>query len=183
MKSLKGHLLIASPEMPDDDFAETVVLLVEHAEDGAYGLTLNQPTDMTVKEAWAQNNDSPCRINGLVYAGGPCGEFLTALHTDQALSNIEVAPGLHYTQEPGRLAQLVEQHVHPIKFFASFSGWDEGQLEAELEDGSWLTTPALPEHVFAYGDELWQELAKRIVGERTLSMLKIKHRPDDPSAN
>jgi len=102
MKSLKGSLLIASPEMPDDDFAETVVLLVEHAEDGAYGLTLNQPTDMTVKEAWAQNNDGPCRIEGLVYADG---------------------------------------------------------------------------------DELWQELVKRIHGEKTLSMLKIRHRPDDPSAN
>ena len=42
MQPLKGHLLIASPEMPDDDFAETVILLVEHAEDGAYGLILNQ---------------------------------------------------------------------------------------------------------------------------------------------
>ena len=71
MKSLKGHLLIASPEMPDNDFAGTVILLVEHAEDGAYGLILNQPSSTTVKEAWAQNNDSPCAIEGLVYAGGP----------------------------------------------------------------------------------------------------------------
>ena len=38
LKSLKGHLLIASPDMPDDDFAETVILLVEHAQDGACGL-------------------------------------------------------------------------------------------------------------------------------------------------
>jgi len=43
--------------MPDIDFAETMILLVEHAADGAYGLTLNQPTDLTVKGAWAQNND------------------------------------------------------------------------------------------------------------------------------
>jgi len=183
MESLKGHLLIASPEMADDDFAQTVILLVEHTEDGAYGVTLNQPTDMTVREAWAQNNDSPCRIEGQVYAGGPCGEFLTALHTDQALSNIQVAPGLHFTQEPGKLTELVEQHVDPIKFFAGFAGWDEGQLEAELEDGSWLTMPALPEHVFAYGDDLWVKLATRILGERTLSALKIKYRPDDPSIN
>ena len=183
MKSLKGLLLIASPGMPDDDFAETVILLVEHADDGAYGVTLNQPTDMTVREAWAQNNDSPCRIEGLVYAGGPCGEFLTALHTDQASSNIEVASGLHYTQEPSKLARLVEQQVDPVKFFVGFAGWDEGQLEDELEDGSWLTMPALPEHVFAYGDDLWPRLAKQILGQETLSALKIKHRPGDPSIN
>jgi putative transcriptional regulator len=183
MNSLKGHLLISSPDMPDDDFAETVILLIEHADDGAYGLTLNQPTDLTVKKAWAQNNDSPCRIEKLVYAGGPCGEFLTALHTDQSLSNIKVAPGLHYTQEPAKLARLVAQEANPIKFFAGFAGWDEGQLEDELEDGSWLTMPALPEHVFAYGDDLWPRLATRMLGERTLSALKIKHRPDDPTIN
>jgi len=183
MKSLKGHLLIASPAMPDSDFAQTVVLLVEHADDGAYGVTLNQPTYMTVKEAWAQNNDGPCRIEGLVYAGGPCGEFLTALHVDQALSNIEVSPGLHYTQDPAKLARLVAKQANPIKFFAGFAGWDEGQLEAELKDGSWLTMPALPEHVFTYGDDLWPRLARQVFGGRTFSALKIKHRPDDPSIN
>jgi putative transcriptional regulator len=177
MKLLKGHLLISVPVIPDDDFAETVILLVEHAEDGAYGLTLNQPTDLTVEEAWAQNNETPCRIEGLVHAGGPCGEFLTALHTHQGMSNIEVAPGLHYTQAPGKLAQLVGQQVDPIKFFAGFAGWAEGQLETESEDGSWLTLPAMPELVFAYGDDLWLKLAGQILGEKTLSALKIKHRP------
>jgi putative transcriptional regulator len=183
MKSLKSHLLISSPEMPDDDFAETVILLVEHADDGAYGLTLNQPTDLTVKEAWAQNNETPCHIEGLVYAGGPCGEFLTALHTHQAMSNIEVAPGLHYTQEPGKLTQLVDQRVEPVKFFAGFAGWGEGQLEAELQDGSWLTRPVLPEQVFAYGDDLWPNLIRQIYGERTISAMKIKRRPGDPTDN
>jgi putative transcriptional regulator len=183
MKSLKGHLLTSSPEMSNDDFAETVILLVEHAEDGAYGLMLNQPTDLTVKKAWRQNNDSPCTIEGLVYAGGPCGEFLTALHADQALSNIEVAPGLHYTQEPAKLAQLVDQQVDLIKFFAGFSGWGKGQLEEELEDDSWLITLVLPEHVFVYGDDLWLKLAGQILGDKTLSALKISHRPEDPSSN
>ena len=183
MNPLKGHLLISSPEMPDDDFAETVILLIEHADDGAYGLTLNQPTDLTVKEAWAQNNDTRCGIEGLVYAGGPCGDYLTALHTDLASSNIMIAPGVYYTQEPGKLAQLVNQQVAPIKFFVGFAGWDAGQLEEELEDGSWLTLPVLPEHVFTYGDDLWPKLFTQIIGNRTLSALKITHRPDDPSRN
>jgi putative transcriptional regulator len=183
MNSLKGHLLIAAPDMPDDDFAETVILLVEHAEDGAYGLILNQPTDLTVRDAWAQSHDTPCLIDAVVYSGGPCGQFLTALHGNQALSNIEVVAGLHYSQEPAKLVQVVEQRVDPVRFFVGFAGWDTGQLEAELEDGSWLSIPASPEHVFAQEDDLWRKLVKQLLGERTLSMLKIKHRPDDLSVN
>jgi putative AlgH/UPF0301 family transcriptional regulator len=61
--------------------------------------------------------------------------------------------------------------------------WDEGQLEAELEDGSWLTMPVLPEHVFAYGDDLWLKLIGQISGDKTLSTLEIRQRPDEPSSN
>jgi putative transcriptional regulator len=181
--SLQGQLLIASPGVSDADFAETVVLLVEHAADGAYGLVLNQPTDLPVKEAWAQHNDTPCLVEGLVYAGGPCHGFLTALHTEHTLSNTQVARGLYYTQAPAQLASLVERHTQPIKFFAGFAGWDAGQLESELEGNVWLTLPVLPEHVFSYGDELWAELARKILGEKTLSALKLKHRPDHPADN
>ena len=82
-----------------------------------------------------------------------------------------------------KVEQLVAQLVDPVKFFVGFSGWGEGQLETELKDGSWMTMPASPEEIFTYGDELWPRLVKRIRGERTISMLKIKHRPDDPSSN
>lgn len=183
MNSLKGQLLVSSPEMVNDDFAETVVILVEHAGDGAYGLVLNQPTELPVEDAWAQSHDTPCGIDASVYAGGPCGEFLTALHAEQALANIEVAPGIFYTQEPVKLSQLVDKLVDPIKFFVGFAGWGEGQLEAELKDGLWLTTPASLEEIFTYGDELWPSLVKRIHGEKMISMLKIRHKPNDTSNN
>jgi putative transcriptional regulator len=183
MKSLKGYMLISSPEMPDSDFAQTVILLVEHAEDGAYGLVLNRPTQLTVREAWAQNNESPCENDGLVYAGGPCGEYLTVLHTRPEFANIEVASGVHFTQEPARLVQLVRRRVAPIKFFVGFAGWGRGQLENEFADRSWLVTPALAEHVFSYGDELWPGLVREIVGGEMMSAMKIKHRPEDPSEN
>jgi putative transcriptional regulator len=183
MNSLKGQLLVSSPEMNSDDFAETVIMLVEHTDEGAYGLVLNQPTDLSVKDAWAQNHDTPCGIEASVYAGGPCGEFLTALHAEKSLSNIEVADGIYYTQEPDKLAQLVGQVVDPVKFFVGFAGWGEGQLETEWKEGFWLTTPASSEEIFAYGDELWPSLVKKTHDEKMFSMLKLKHRPDDPSSN
>jgi putative transcriptional regulator len=92
-------------------------------------------------------------------------------------------PGATLFDRRLQLAQLVGQLVDPAKFFVGFAGWGEGQLEMELKDGLWMTTPASLEEIFTYGDELWPRLVRRIYGERTISMLKIKHRPDDPSSN
>jgi putative transcriptional regulator len=183
MTSLQGHLLIASPEMPDSDFSKTVVLLVEHVADGAYGLVLNHPTDATIQEAWVQAGKGHCDLRSPVYAGGPCGEFLTALHANPALSNIEMLPGLYFTQEPDKLERLVQQGVEPIKFFVGFAGWGEGQLEEELQDGSWLVLPANPVRILTCTDELWLRVVREMFGEYVLFALDLKHRPEDPSMN
>jgi putative transcriptional regulator len=79
--------------------------------------------------------------------------------------------------------RLVDQQVDPVRFFVGFAGWDASQLEAELQDGSWLAMPASPEHIFASDDDPWPKLVTQVIGERTLSALKIKHRPNDPSVN
>ena len=50
MKSLKGHFLVASPHMEDPNFSQTVVLLVQHDEDGAFGVVLNRPAESTLKD-------------------------------------------------------------------------------------------------------------------------------------
>ena len=52
MKSLKGHFLVASPHLPDDNFYHSVVLMVQHDQEGAVGLVLNRPTKNTVQEIW-----------------------------------------------------------------------------------------------------------------------------------
>ena len=79
-----------------------MTLLVEHNE-GAYGVTLNCPSEKSVKEIWRESVGTPCDISSPVYIGGPCEGFLTALPTAKLLSNIEVAAGSHYTQAPGRI--------------------------------------------------------------------------------
>ncbi len=51
MKSLTGQLLVAPQEERDLDFIGTVILLVQHSEEQAFGLVLNRPTSRTVKQA------------------------------------------------------------------------------------------------------------------------------------
>ena len=81
MKSLKGHFLVASPHLADANFYRSVVLMIQHDEDGAVGLVLNRPTDNTIAEVWEMISESPCDVQGCVSIGGPVAGPLMALHT------------------------------------------------------------------------------------------------------
>ncbi|MEM8679689.1 MAG: YqgE/AlgH family protein, partial [Planctomycetota bacterium] len=71
MKSLRGQFLIASPKLPDPNFSQSVVLMLEHHDQGALGLILNRPTNVTLKEVWEQVEQDPCHCANLVSLGGP----------------------------------------------------------------------------------------------------------------
>ena len=60
MKSLRGQLLVATPQLPDENFYRTVVLLVEHNEEGALGVVLNRLAGQSVEELWSEVSDEPC---------------------------------------------------------------------------------------------------------------------------
>ena len=66
-RTLKGHLLIASPKLRDPNFCRSVILLVQHDERGSLGLVLNKPLDVTVRKAWKQLSQSPCQVEGYLY--------------------------------------------------------------------------------------------------------------------
>ena len=138
MKSLTGHLLIAPPQEPDPDFVRTVILLVQHSEEQAFGVVLNRPTATTVRQAW--QGKSPCQCDEVVYSGGPVSGPLLALHTDPSLGEIEVLPGVYYSVQKRHLEQLVGYPRHPLKVFHSHVGWGPEQLERFLEDGPWRTS-------------------------------------------
>lgn len=183
MNSLQGHLLVASPSLADSNFEQTVTLVVEHNEEGAYGVMLNCPSQKTVKEVWRNSVGSPCEISSPVYIGGPCEGFLTAVHTLGSLSNIDVAAGIHYTQEPEKIEQLVAQRPSLIRFFVGFSGWGAGQLEAEMREDAWLTTAATTDLVFRDPETLWTTLVKQLLGKELLVEFGFEHVSDDPTIN
>ena len=61
MESLEGQLLLASPQLVDPNFVRTVVLLVQHNDEGAFGLVINRPTGKTVQELWKRVENRPVK--------------------------------------------------------------------------------------------------------------------------
>jgi putative transcriptional regulator len=183
MESLQGHLLIASPSLRDPNFFRSVVLLVQHNDQGALGVVLNRPLEMSIQEAWPQVSELPCNAEGSLHQGGPCPGPLMVLHTDPTVSQMEVRDGLHFNTDKESIEQLVSQTAGPLKFFVNYSGWGPGQLEGEIEAGGWVTTPADNDQVFADDEELWM-VALRLADRRTrLAGVDPKLIPDDPSVN
>lgn len=184
MKSLTSHLLIASPTLLDPNFAQTVVLMVQHDSEGALGLILNRPTLMSLREAWDQVSDSECERTDPLYLGGPCEGVLMALHPLADAAGLEVLPGLYFSTETEHIEKLIAKTDEPqIRFFVGYAGWTAGQLEAEFETGSWQIGTATIDRVFAPAENLWLQIKREtalmaIVGKVSRHVL-----PDDPSNN
>jgi len=180
MASLAGHFLIAAPRLMDPNFFRTVILMVQRDENGSLGLVLNRPLSVTIKDVCRDALEQDCEIEGVMYQGGPCPGPLMAVHTFDTAAQTLVADGLHFTTEKDRLVLLLHEQPATARFFVNYSGWTAGQLEAELEEGSWLTLPATIEQVFSSTDQLWTKLTKAATLGKWVPLDRI---PDDPSVN
>ncbi len=182
MESLEGQLLLASPQLLDPNFVRTVVLLVEHNDNGALGLVINRPTGTTVQELWKQVGESPCESRQPVHLGGPVSGPIMAIHTVNSLAEMEIVEGVFFAMKKQNLDELVRRDER-FKVFYGQSGWGPGQLEGEIEQGAWRAVPAKLEDLFDAADDLWQRLMQRAMAGVLPEMLGIKHVPQDPSLN
>jgi putative transcriptional regulator len=182
MESLEGQLLLASPQLLDPNFVRTVLLLVEHGDEGALGLVLNRPTGKTVQELWKQVGEAPCESQNPIHLGGPVSGPLMALHTIGDLADMEIIEGVFFAAKKLNLDALVRQESG-FKIFVGHAGWGPGQLEGEIEQGAWKAIPAHVEDIFDAGDDLWQRLIQRALAGVLPEMLHLKHVPPDPSLN
>ena len=146
---LKHHLLIAMPHMADTNFAQVVIYLVEHNEQGAMGLVINRPNGLDLADVLEQlrPDDLPplASHDHSIYAGGP-------VQTDRGFVLHECGWQFQATLELGELALSTSQDAlfaiadgdgPPRSLIAlGYAGWDAGQLEAELADNAWLCCPA-----------------------------------------
>lgn len=183
VKNLTGQFLIASDEMSDPNFHQTVVLIVQHSEDGAMGVVINRPTPTTVQEAWDKIAGEDCKILGNVHIGGPCEGTLSVMHTAEAHSDLPVLQDLFFSASRDSIEQIISTHADNCRFFIGYAGWGCEQLENELNRGDWHLLPANVDLAFSQAEELWQTLLKKSAGHSVISALNIKHIPDDPSLN
>lgn len=181
---LVGRLLVATPRLDDPNFRRTVVLMLDHSDEGAMGLVVNRPLDLDVASvlpSWQDHVTAPRRL----FQGGPVG-------LDGALGVVAV-PG--DDEEPvgvrrilGSLGlidldtppQIVVGGVAGLRIFAGHSGWGAGQLEDEIAEGAWYVVDAEARDAFSDAPgELWRAVLRRQRGE--LAFLATY--PDSPSDN
>ena len=181
MESARGQLLIAGPTLIDPNFWRTVVLVIEHSEEGALGLVLNRPSETTVGDAVPQLNELVDPDEDL-FIGGPVqpssvivlAEFEDP--SDAALLSFDDIGVLGTGTSPEEL--LVG--VHEARAFVGHAGWGPGQLDAELERDDWILEQARRADAFSEEPrELWTEVLTRKGGSYAL----VARMPPDPSLN
>ena len=180
-ESTKGRLLVAVPGLIDPNFARTVILMLEHTDEGALGVILNRPRLVGGGEAvprWAPRLAYPARLHN----GGP-------VSTDSVigLGRGPVGPLQGLSPLMGRIG-VVDLHRDPtevpeideVRLFAGYAGWSANQLEAELAAGGWMVVDSHEEDVRSPDpDGLWRHVLGRQVGIASL----LGDYPDDASLN
>ena len=183
MTSLQGQLLVASPHLADGNFYRSVVLMVKHDEEGAFGLILNRPTGNTVRDLWRMIAEQELECDQPLYLGGPVSGPLVCLHRVKSCAEAEVLPGVFFAAHKDQLLKVVSQTGKPFRLFTGYAGWAGGQLEGELEAGGWLAVEGSKNLVFYEREDLWEQVVRGI-GEDILGpAIKTKHVPEDPSLN
>jgi putative transcriptional regulator len=182
--STRGQLLIAGPTLQDPNFQRTVVLVVEHSDEGALGLVLNRPSQTTVGEAIDElqpllDTEEPLFIGGPVQQSS----LIVLAEFEDADRAAVIAFGDIGVLGAGDVDEA-DGHVRPRtrrgRAFAGHAGWGPGQLDAELERGDWILEPAQREDAFSLdADGLWQTVLTRKGGSYAL----VARMPDDPSMN
>lgn len=183
MESLKGKLLLASAQLLDPNFVQTVVLMVQHNEQGAMGLVLNRPLEIDIRKAWGQVSQSECVRQEPLHVGGPCEGVLMAVHGYAKAAQVEILPGLYFATETEHLEWLLQQRQGAMRFFVGYAGWTAGQLEQELEIGSWLVTPATVERTFLPDEQQWDSIKRELAMAAVQPGYRPEILPQDPSRN
>ena len=184
MESLAGYYLISAPQLADPNFARSVVLVIQHGPQGAFGLVLNQTTETGLSELWQQLNDAELNSSKFVNVGGPVDGPLLVLHQDAEHADGQVNQNLFVASQAEYIRHLVENNVEPFRVFSGYSGWGPGQLDSEMDAGGWLTLPSEELDFFdCPPSELWQN-ALHLTGRQFLQdTLGIDTFPDDSSHN
>lgn len=169
---LKGHLLVAAPGMRDPRFRQSVILMIDHNADGAYGLIINKPVGEgnfgNVMRSNGMNPGQTGEREEKVYWGGPVStQKLYVLHSPDFASaeTVPVTKQVSMTLNLDVLAAIGSGHgPKQTRFLVGYAGWGPGQLEKEFGRDDWLSVPGGDYLVFdSDPDTVWQR-ASEIAG-------------------
>ena len=152
-KSLKNYCLLASPSIDDPFFAESVVYITKHNNNGAYGFVINKPADVDIKQLFEDLNLANDHIlpHAVLAAGPMRPDAGFVLHTGQPhywQSSLAVTENICLTTSKDILNALAHNQLKHFQFMLGYCSWSKNQLEQELENGDWFTCEADAEILF-----------------------------------
>lgn len=165
--NLAHHLLIAMPSLDDDRFSQSVIYVCEHNNEGAMGIVLNKPSQYALGTLFTHLNlqTHDCALKSkTMLSGGPVNiERCFVLHRDNTSWNSSLSVNHDVTLTSSiDIMQAIAAGKGPEDFMISlgYANWEADQLEQEISDNIWLTTPADTDTVFgADKTKLWQMAA------------------------
>ena len=167
--SLAGQLLIAAPTIGDPRFAHTVILMVRHDKEGAFGIVINRPVgERSIAALLEATGHDDADVAGIVrvFAGGPVQpELGFVLHSAEyrRAETVDVDGRVAMTASRQVLLDIGHSQGPEKSLFAlGYAGWGPGQLEGELARHNWFTTPEEPKLVFDDDrGNLWEDAMAR----------------------
>ena len=158
-KPAKGMFLVASSRMMDPNFARTVILLTKYGPDGAMGIVVNRPTDVSIAHA-VPDLAGFSRSGEGIYFGGPVtpnGLFLLVKMKGKPEAQ-QVLDDVYLGRSRALLKDLIDKTDAVFRVYTGYAGWAPGQLDAELARGDWLVKRADSGSVFFDDGQLWRNL-------------------------
>lgn len=179
--SYKGKILISTPDLSGDVFSRSVVLIIDHSSEGAFGLILNKkildPAHPVVSLA---------SLNIEVYEGGPVEKekiFFIVKGAPKTEYYIPIDTNYFLTEDSdGIILDLVQQNLtlDEVKVFAGYSGWSKGQLESEILAKVWTVVDLYNlDYTSSSDSNLWKKVMQNLGGE----FLLFANSPEDISMN
>ena len=166
---LTGQLLIAAPTIGDPRFAHTVILMVRHDRQGAFGIVINRPVgESPIASLLEGAGEDVSQISGnlRIFSGGPVQQELGfVVHsTEYRLDETLDVDGRVAMTANRQVLRDIGHNRGPVKslFALGYAGWGPGQIEGELARRDWFTTPAEPRLIF--DDDranLWEDAMAR----------------------
>ena len=162
----KGMFLVASRQLRDPNFKETVVLLIDYGRDGAMGLVINRPSEVKLATVFPDIKELKKRKD-TIYVGGPVAVNQMLLLVGTPLvpeESKEVTQDVYLSSSWKVLERLLKNEAKDERFriFAGYSGWAPNQLDFETSRGDWHVLKSDAETVFdKKPSEIWQELILR----------------------
>lgn len=162
-------LLVAMPQLQDPNFKRTVVQLIEHGDQGSFGLVLNREVDLTASDLcesleldWQGESDFRVRWGGPVQSNTGWVLFGEDVALDVSSQIAQrVLPGICFAGSLAVLEEVAQSPPDDVCLFLGYAGWGPGQLESEIAAGAWLIAPPSADTVFAVEpSEMWSHVVR-----------------------